>query len=215
MNMQTGKSAQKHALVKLAVVLLLGVSAGAGLFIATLRSSQDKPAAVANAGITADDLQGLMDQHETAFDSATLQGRYAVLYFGFTLCPDACPTALYNLTLALQQLDPDGKRIQPVFVSVDPARDTPTQLANYLSHFSEHIIGLTGPLQSVQLVEQSFGVIALEHRDESLSGGYTMDHSNEFLLLSPTGKLLMRLPAEQPADALLEQLKKLTKAETV
>jgi protein SCO1/2 len=131
------------------------------------------------------------------------------------LCPDACPTALYNLTLALAQLDPDARRIRPIFVSVDPARDTPAQLSEYLAHFSQYIIGLTGSLQAVQIVEQNFDVIAVEHRDASLPGGYTMDHSNEFLLFSPTGKLLMRLPADQGVDALLEQLRGLTKAEVV
>lgn len=211
MSTGSGKSARKLALLKMALVVLLGVAAGAGLFIGTLRTGPDRSA----AGTSVNDLEGLLDQHEQRFDAATLRGRYAVVYFGFTLCPDACPTALYNLTLALQQLDPEATRIQPIFVSVDPPRDSPAQLAEYLSHFSEHFIGLTGTVAAVQAVEHSFGVIALEHRDETLPGGYTMDHSNEFLLLSPAGKLLMRLPADQSIDALLEQLRGLTRAETV
>jgi protein SCO1 len=192
-------------------VLLLGVGAGAAMFVMTLRSTPE-PAAATKA---VNGLQGLVDQHGVSFDPAALQGRYALVYFGFTFCPDACPTALYNLTLALAQLDADAKHIQPVFVSVDPARDTPAQLSQYLEHFSQTIVGLTGTVPAVEAAEQSFGVIAVEHRDASLPGGYTMDHSNEFLLFSPTGKLLMRLPADQNANALLEQLRGLTKGEAI
>lgn len=218
MNKPTIKSTRRTsngaALFKLAAVLVLGMAAGAAMFVATLRSTPESALGAANA-ISVTGLQGLVDQQSARFDPTVLKGRYALVYFGFTFCPDACPTALYNLTLALARLDADVKRIQPIFVSVDPARDTPAQLNEYLAHFSQHIIGLTGSAQATQSVEQNFGVIAVEHRDASLPGGYTMDHSNEFLLFSPTGKLLMRLPADQGVDALFEQLRGLTKAEVV
>jgi protein SCO1/2 len=210
----TARAGNGAALLKLAAVLLLGVAAGAAMFVVTLRSTPGRATAISTA-VSVANLQGLLDQQGTRFDPTALKGRYALVYFGFTLCPDACPMALYNLTLALAQLDPDARRIRPIFVSVDPARDTPAQLSEYLAHFSQYIIGLTGSLQAVQIVEQNFDVIAVEHRDASLPGGYTMDHSNEFLLFSPTGKLLMRLPADQGVDALLEQLRGLTKAEVV
>ena len=212
MNDSASKSARRNALFKLALVLLLGVGAGVGLFIMTLRSGS--PAAV-HAAMTAADLQGLIDQDAQPFKPEQLQGRYTVVYFGFTMCPDACPTALYNLTLVLQQLDAEAKHIQPVFVSVDPARDTPQQINQYLAHYSDQWLGLTGDAEVMRDVEQRFGVIALEHRDESLPGGYTMDHSNEFLLLTPAGKLLTRLPADESVETLLEQLRALTKAESV
>lgn len=203
-------SANRKALLKLALVMMVGTSAGVAMFFATLRSPSDS---ATSALLPV--LSGLTTQQTQTFSANTLQGRYALVYFGFTFCPDACPTALYNLTLALAQLDPDAKRIQPLFVSVDPARDTPAQLNQYLAHFSERIIGLTGSAPAMQAVEQDFGVIAVEHRDATLPGGYTMDHSNEFLLFSPTGKLLMRLPAELSVDELVAQLRGLTKAEAI
>jgi protein SCO1/2 len=212
MNKPALRSTRGPAFIKMGLVLLLGVAAGAGLFIATLRSSSSPQL---TSGSAVSELTGLLDQQAQAFVPAQLQGRYTLLYFGFTFCPDACPTALYNLSVALQQLDPDAKRIQPVFISVDPARDTPAQMKEYLAHFSEHIIGLTGTIAATQLVEQRFGVIAIEHRDDTLPGGYTMDHSNELLLFSPAGKLLMRLPADQTAEVLLEQLRGLTRAAAV
>lgn len=202
------------ALLKLAAVLLLGVGAGAVMFIMTLRSTPERGQPVAgSASLSA--LQNLVDQRNTSFNPAVLQGRFTLVYFGFTFCPDACPTALYGLTLVLQQLDADAARIQPLFVSVDPARDTPEKVGEYLANFSPHIIGLTGSIEAIQQAEHALGVIAVEHRDENLPGGYTMDHSNEFLLFSPAGKLLMRLPADQSVDALLEQLRGLTRVETV
>ena len=214
MRKPTTKAGNGAALFKLAAVLLLGVGAGAAMFIVTLRATPEQ-ATTASTSMSVESLQGLVDQHEVNFDPATLRGRYALVYFGFSFCPDACPTALYNLTLALTQLDADTTRIQPVFVSVDPARDTPAQLNEYLAHFSQAIIGLTGAMPAVQAVEQSFGVIAVEHRDASLPGGYTMDHSSELLLFSPAGKLLMRLPADQSVEVLVEQLRGLTKAQAV
>ncbi len=212
MNKSSSKSAGNRALLKLALVIALGLGAGVAMFMATTRYSPNGSGASATA---VDDLAGLVDQNGASFDPAVLKGRYALIYFGFTMCPDACPTALYNQTLALAQLDAEAQRIQPVFVSVDPARDTPEKIAGYLSHFSGRIIGLTGSAEAIQLVAQSFGVIAVEHRDEAMPGGYTMDHSNEFLLLSPTGKLLMRLPAAQSSKQLLEALRGLTRAEAV
>ncbi|MGC3982831.1 MAG: SCO family protein [Steroidobacteraceae bacterium] len=209
--MTTSKAAARKALVKMALVMLLGLGAGVALFIATLRSTPEKtvaPNALA-------DLSGLIDTQAMPFDANVLQGRYTLAYFGFTFCPDACPTALYNLTLALRQLDENASRIQAVFVSVDPARDSPEKMADYLGHFSANFIGLTGSAEDIQAVERRFGVIAIEHRDETLPGGYTMDHSNEFLLFSPGGKLLMRLPADQSVDVLLEQLRGLTRTESV
>ncbi len=214
MSRPTKTVGNRAALLKLAAVLLLGVGAGAAMFIVTLRSTPELGRS-ASGSMSIADLQGLTDQQGASFDPATLQGRFTLVYFGFTFCPDACPTALYSLTIALQQLDADAKRIQPLFVSVDPARDTPTQVGEYLAHFSPQIIGLTGSVDAIQQTEHAMGVIAVEHRDASLPGGYTMDHSNEFLLFSPAGKLLMRLPADQSADALLEQLRGLTKAEIV
>lgn len=208
------KAANRRALIKLAVVMLLGLGVGVAMFLATTRSTLPIGQQATNE-LSPADLQGLIDTQGQMFDAASLKGRYVVTYFGFTFCPDACPTALYNLTLVLQQLDPDATRIQPIFVSVDPARDSPDKLAEYLSHFSEKFVGLTGAVDAIQGVEQVFGVIAIEHRDDTLPGGYTMDHSNEFLLFSPAGKLLMRLPANQPVDTLLEQLRGLTKAEVV
>lgn len=213
MNPRYSKGARRRALFKLALVMLLGLGAGVGLFVSTLRST-DQPLPTSKPALLGA-LQNLLDTQGMRFDASRLSGQYAVIYFGFTFCPDACPTALYNLTLALQSLDPDARRIQPIFVTVDPARDSPAQLSQYLAHFSESLIGLTGAPDSIHTAEQAFGVIAAEHRDESLPGGYTMDHSNEFLLISPTGKLLMRLPADQSVDTLVEQLRGLTRAETV
>jgi protein SCO1/2 len=202
----------RTAYLKMALVLLLGVAAGVALFVATLRSTPaDKMVSV----LSSQQLQGLVDQHSQPFDPAVLQGRYTLVYFGFTFCPDACPTALYAVSQVLLQLDPEAKRIQPVFVSVDPARDTPEKLTEYLGSFSTHLIGLTGSADVIQTVEQAFGVIAIEHRDESLPGSYTMDHSNEFLLFSTGGRLLTRLPANEPATALLESLRALTRAESI
>jgi protein SCO1 len=201
--------------IKLTLVLLIGLSMGVALFVATLRDAPKAARPPSVVGPAVAGIAGLFDQGGAAFDPAALTGRYVLVYFGFTHCPDACPTALYSATLALQQLDADATRIQPLFVSVDPVRDTPQQMGVYLANFSSTWIGLTGSTEAIQAVEQQFGIIAEEHRDDSLPGGYTMDHSNEFLLFSPAGRLLTRLPANVTQDELLRQLRSLTVAEAV
>jgi protein SCO1/2 len=197
---------RRSVYIRMALVMTLGVAAGVAMFIATLRSG---PATQVTGRDTLAALSELVDQQGRPFDAAKIQGRYAVLYFGFTFCPDACPLALSNLTVALRQLDPEAEKIESVFISVDPVRDTPEKLNEYLAHFSSRIIGLTGSVQAIQAAEQSFGVIALEHNDANLPGGYTVDHSNDFIVLSPSGRVLMRVPANLSADELLAQLRTL------
>jgi protein SCO1 len=201
--------------IKLALAAVIGLSLGVAMFVATLRDTPNSAQPPAALRPTVSSMTSLFDQSGAAFDPTTFKGRYVLAYFGFTNCPDACPTALYSATLALQQLDADATRIQPVFVTVDPARDTPQQLALYLANFSGAWLGLTGSSEAIRAVEQQFGIIAEQHRDDSLPGGYTMDHSDEFLLFSPGGKLLMRLPANVMPDELLQQLRSLTVAEAV
>lgn len=184
---------ERTASLRLALVMLLGFAAGAALFLSAMRG----PSAAHVSALT-----NLITQEGKSFDATTLRGRYALIYFGFTYCPDACPTALYSMAAALKAKAPS--LLQPIFVSVDPQRDTPGVVAGYLAHFGTSIIGLTGKPEDVQRVLHSFGVIAVEQRDAKFPGGYTIDHSNEFVLMSPKGELLQRIPGTTAAARLAE-----------
>lgn len=192
---------ERTALLKLALVMLLGLAAGAVLFLSTLRGPSGRSAADVST------LATLITQEGKPFDPAALRGRYALLYFGFTYCPDACPTALYSMAAVLKANAPGLQQL--VFVSVDPQRDTPSVVADYLAHFGPSIIGLTGKPEDVRRVLRSFGVIAVERRDARFPGGYTVDHGNEFVLMSPKGELLQRIPGTTPGAQLAEIVRKM------
>lgn len=192
------QKSDRAAILKLSLVMAIGLGAGAGaMYLATLQQSK---ASVADTAA----LAGLQTQAGKPFDPVQLNGRHVVLYFGYTYCPDACPTALYVLASALKTM-PDA-RVQPVFMTVDPRRDTPQVLTEYLAHFAPNIIGLTGQPDDVQRALRRFGVIAIETRDPKSPNGYAVDHTNEFILLSPRGKLLERIPATVPATRLTETI---------
>lgn len=187
-------AADRKVWLKLAAVVVFGLGAGTALFFGSLRST---PKAV-----DVSDLARLVTHTGQPFDPGVLRGRYALLYFGFTYCPDACPTALAAMSTALKAVD--GVRLQALFVSVDPQRDTPPVVAEYVAHFAPGLIGLTGRAADVQRVLRSFGVLAIERQDAKAPGGYSVDHSNEFVLLSPRGRLLQRIPGNTPASRLVE-----------
>lgn len=197
-----------------ALAIGLGAAFGLGISWTQLKTAwEGGPTSQHDTSELSSQLSGLIDQHGAKFDGQSLQGRYALVYFGFTLCPDACPTALFALSTVLKKLDADAKRIQPIFVSVDPERDTPAVLANYLAPFGPRFIGLTGEAQAVRQAIDAFGVIAVKSPNDKFPNGYTMDHSNEFLLLSPDGALLTRLPANLGADTLEKELSAALKAD--
>lgn len=129
------------------------------------------------------------------------RGKLVLLYFGYTFCPDVCPTALTTLAQAVKQLSPeDRQRVQVLFVSVDPARDTPQHLKEYLAFFDPGFIGVTGSAPEIAAAARSWGVYYAAQAPDA-SGRYSIDHSAFTALVGSNGKLVMRLPhASTPAD---------------
>ncbi len=129
----------------------------------------------------------------------TYKGKWMLMFFGFTSCPEACPMALTNVTETLKELGAYASNLQPVFVSVDPERDTREVVKDYISHFDERIAGLTGTPEAVADMTKLYGVY---YRKRAVDGGdYTIDHSTAFYLVSPTGEFLRAFtPDMDPAD---------------
>jgi cytochrome oxidase Cu insertion factor (SCO1/SenC/PrrC family) len=124
---------------------------------------------------------------------ADFRGRYMLIYFGFTFCPDICPTTLAVVAEALDRLGADAKKIVPVLITVDPQRDTPAVLADYVKAFGPTFVGLTGSADQIKDVEKKFRVYAVK-RPTGESGGkdgtYGVDHSNILYLVGPDGKVV-------------------------
>ena len=205
-------------LIAVGVVLLLGVSIAGGVWLR--RSVEAPPQAgaapqqVAAAPAPVVDLPpkpisfSLTDQDGRAVTEATYRGRWMLVYFGFTNCPDVCPLAMIYATDFLNSLGAAASSLQVVFVSVDPARDTPDMLKEYLGNFDSRIVGLSGVDQKVAEAAQAFGAY---YREEPVGYTYTMDHSTAFYLVNPEGGLLRAFAPQNVGDDVTDEIKKTMK----
>jgi len=141
---------------------------------------------------------------------ADFRGKAVVLFFGFTQCPDVCPTTLTEVTQARQLLGPDGERVQPVFVTLDPERDTPEVLKAYVANFGSGIVALRGTPEQTAAVAKDFKVY-YRKVDGKTPGSYTLDHSAASYLYDPEGRLRVYTRYGSGAQALADDLKLLLK----
>lgn len=152
----------------------------------------------------------LVDQDGQPRTERDFHGRWMLAYFGYSFCPDICPTELATMATALDLLPAEvAAQISPVFITIDPERDTPAQLKNYVPLFHPRLIGLTGTPAQVAPVVKAFRVFA-EKRVVEGASDYLMDHSSLFYLLGPDGRLrtIVRggIPAEQLAASLSRRI---------
>ena len=139
----------------------------------------------------------------------TYRGKWLVVYFGYTFCPDICPTVLTRITLALQALGPLAERVQPIFITVDPSRDTGRHLSRYLRAFSPRIVGLRGDADQTREAAHEFHAY---YRMRSLGNGeYSVDHSSFLYVMSPDGRFAKLLADSLPPDQLADELRQLAK----
>jgi protein SCO1/2 len=135
----------------------------------------------------------------------TYRGKWELIYFGYTSCPDACPTALNNMGVALDRLGPDAAAVQPIFITVDPKRDTQEALAEYLKSFDPHIVALTGTEDQIAAVAKEYRVYFAAHPESG--GDYTVDHSSLFYLINPDGKFVGILHGDLSGDEIADRLR--------
>jgi protein SCO1/2 len=145
----------------------------------------------------------LVDQNGKPRTEEDLRGHPFLVFFGFTHCPDVCPTTLFEVSEVLRNLGPDAGGARALFVTVDPERDTPEKLKDYLSSFDPHLIGLTGGPDAIERVLKAYRVYYKKVPAEG--GGYTMDHTALVYLMDKQGRFvapfnLKRRPEESAAD---------------
>jgi len=167
----------------------------------------------------------LTDSHGQPRRLADYRGQVVVVYFGYTFCPDVCPTSLATLGAALESLTPaEQARVQPLFISVDPARDTPEQLKSYSRFFHPRLRGLTGSPEAIAEVAKRYGVYYAVQKPAAPAAapapgngrgedaGYSVDHTSVLYLIGPDGKLAAQLPHGTPPDAVAAALRRLIPA---
>lgn len=142
----------------------------------------------------------LSDQAGSARTDADFRGRLLLVYFGFTTCPDICPTDLQEITLALDALGADGDVVQPLFVTLDPTRDTPAHLAEYVKGFHPRLVALTGSADSIQATAAAYRVYHRRVVTGPKPDDYTIDHSAFIYLIGRDGQYLGFFPPGTPAD---------------
>ena len=141
------------------------------------------------------------------FASSRLNGRPAAMFFGFTHCPDVCPTTLARLARLRRELGKGDDALSIVFVSVDPERDTPAQVASYMSLYDTPMIGLTGTPAQVEQVKKQFGVYS--RKVEQPGGGYSVDHTASVILLDRNGQFVATLSPEEGDQVALDKLRRI------
>ena len=139
-------------------------------------------------------LNNLRDHHEKPVDLSDFHGKAVLLFFGYTSCPDICPTTLVTLSESLSSLTADErKKVAVLFVSVDPERDTVAHLKTYLDFFSIGAVGLTGTAEQIADVARRYGVFYSKQAADSATGAYSMDHSADTFLVGPEGRVRARI----------------------
>jgi protein SCO1/2 len=138
--------------------------------------------------------------------SAELEGKPFAVFFGFTHCPDVCPTTLLELSNLIKQLGPDADRMRFLFVTVDPERDTPGQLKLYMSNFDPRIVGLTGTPEEIATVAKAYGVF---YQKVATKNGYTYNHTATVYLMGKDGHRVSTFTDKEPEDVRVKKLQRL------
>ena len=151
----------------------------------------------------------LVNQDGQRVSDASFAGKYRLLYFGFAHCPDICPVDLAVIGAGLRQFEADDEaraaRVQPIFITVDPARDTPDVLKRYVANFHPRLIGLTGSQSEIDAVKRAYGIYS-QAGEPTEAGGYNVDHSRYILLMGPDNAPIAIVPHDQGADGVAQAL---------
>lgn len=153
----------------------------------------------------------LTDHHGQARSVADFKGKAVVLFFGYTNCPDMCPMTMYKLATAVQKLGKDAERVQVLFVTLDPKRDTPEILKQYVPAFHPTFLGMIGDEKTIDQTTKEFKVF-YKHQKPDANGFYTVDHMGPAFVFDPQGRLRLFISDQHSADVVAEDLRTLLKA---
>ena len=188
------------------LALILAVTAGLLWHFGDIRSENGVVSVPTGETVTIGGPFSLIDQNGMRRSEQDFSGKYMLVFFGYTFCPDVCPTTLSVMSAALDKVGPDAQKIVPVFISVDPKRDTPEKLKTYLASFGPNFVGLTGPDEDIAAAAKAYRVYYQAHTEEG--DNYAVDHSGVIYLMSPSGQFLANYTLETSPDAMAADLKK-------
>jgi protein SCO1/2 len=185
------------------VILLVALVTGLGLFWSPELPERPLPASILPAG---GDFTLTSASGPVAL--ADYRGKAVLVYFGYTYCPDICPTSLAATAAGLNQLSAEElAQVAVIFISVDPKRDTPARLKEYAEFFHPAIVGITGTAEEVADVSRRYGVFYAEQKVDTAGDGYVVDHSSETYVIARDGRLLGKLPHGAPPEQVVAEIR--------
>jgi protein SCO1/2 len=193
----------------LAVVVVLGAIVFAAVQLQRQASAPGEAAKTAAAPAVGGPFT-LVDQNGRTVTEVDFAGKFMLIYFGYTYCPDVCPTALTDMGAAIDALGPDGNKVTPVFITVDPERDTSENLKEYVGFFHPRLVGLTGTPAQVTAAAKAYRVYyAKGPAAKSDALDYLMDHTSIIYLMGPDGKMKANFSHRTGVEAMAKRIKEL------
>jgi cytochrome oxidase Cu insertion factor (SCO1/SenC/PrrC family) len=184
---------------------LLAVLVICGMLLYRLVMERTSTATVSGEALVGGPFE-LTDHNGNKVTDQTYKGRMMLIYFGFTYCPDACPTALGVMSAALDKLDVAADRVVPILITVDPERDTPQVLKDYVSNFHPQMVGLTGTPEQIAQVAKAYRVY-YQKAAGATSEDYLMDHTLLVYLMDGDGKFVKHFTAEATPDQIADEIR--------
>jgi protein SCO1/2 len=185
-----GTSSKYRHILKGVIIALLATAAGIWSARIVLQKDSVQDELSATRFPVARDIQPfeLVDHNNVVFDNAALQNRWSFLFFGYTYCPDVCPTTLSVLNSVAQRLQDVDEELRFVMVTVDPERDTPERLADFVTYFNGDFVGVTGTDQALEQLTKQLGILHVRVPQEPGSESYLVDHTAAVFLFDPDGR---------------------------
>jgi protein SCO1/2 len=175
----------------------------------------EPPARATKSDVTIGGSFTLSTPDGTTVTDQTYRGKWLLVYFGYTFCPNSCPTTLLEVATALKKLGPHAPQVQPLFITVDPEHDTPKVMQQYTASFDPRIVGLTGTQQQIAAVAQEYGVYYLRHPSGPGADDYVMDHSTYLYVMDPQGKFVRAFDTNESGDRIADVLRELMRKDVM
>lgn len=195
---------------KLILSIAAGLVIGLAAAIAVFPEARERLLPSSGSEVSGKALVGgpftLVDDTGKRVTDKDYRGRYMLVFFGFTSCPDICPAGLQLISAALDKLGPKADRVTPIFISVDPERDTPQKLATYVKNFNPHLVGLTGTPEEIAAVAKAYKVFYQKVANQSSPADYGMDHTSIIYLMDPDGEFVTHFTPTMTVDAMTAKL---------
>src|ERR687896_110078 len=191
-------------------LVLAGFAVGAAAAVAVLPGALERLTPIGPMGVVGKAQIGgpfsLIDHTGKRLTEKDFRGRHLLVFFGFTFCPDVCPAGLQVMAAALDRLGAKAERVTPLFITIDPERDTSEQLAQYVKSFHPRLVGLTGTPAEIQSAASAYRVFHKKVRDEKSASGYTMEHTSIIYLMDPAGEFVTHFTHATPVATIAAAL---------